>query len=212
MKLDCWHNAEKGQARKQWPQPKTKTNHHSEYMNEENTNTEQQLLINAEAPAQPAYPFVCKKCGKGFGSMNAVRMHNMRVHSSAGQSGYKWKKMSKEQYLEHRRKKQQQLRASYYARGLDSRGRPTPAGYQPPRRRGTPWTPQRRAKFDSTWKKKRQNKPIRGNKQIRYVYPEPDSPLELLAEKITSNNARKINHCPYCGENILRHITSGGWQ
>jgi hypothetical protein len=40
-------------------------------------------------------------------------------------------------------------------------------------------------------------------KRIRYVYPEPGEPR---GKQLAQPTYRRMAHCPYCGENIQRHL------
>jgi hypothetical protein len=145
-------------------------------------------------------------CGKAFQSANALRMHKARVHGNMqGQPRTLVERRARE--LERKRAYNRQLRAKRYAQGLDARGVPRPPGYEP--RKMPPWTPERKAKFQATMRRLRVGKK-QPKKQIRYVYPEPEQAEQQPITQMT--NIRKMNHCPYCGEHILHHITSGGWQ
>ena len=89
----------------------------------------------------------CPICKRAFASMQALRMHHIRVHTAQGRKNWgaihnskkglkgAWtKNQPHASFLETRRKYQRALREKYYSEGKDSRGFPRPAGYKPRKR------------------------------------------------------------------------------
>ena len=72
----------------------------------------------------------CRKCGKGpFISQAARNMHEMRVHTSAGQMGARWKtktlkKLSREEVLAKKRAYNKKYRRRMQSLGLTTIGKP----------------------------------------------------------------------------------------
>lgn len=165
---------------------------------DEQINTELQLAAEEPLAQSKRPPFACDVCGQGFRNMNAVRMHKVRVHSEAGRQGAlkgarnAAKSRSREEHLAKRREYQKKLRERYKLQGRDSRGYPrvTPGTVK--------WSPQQRARFNRTVKRKAAEKlQHRGNKQIRYVYPEPETqPVKQ------STKTHELNYCPQCGQHL----------
>jgi hypothetical protein len=135
--------------------------------------------------------YQCAKCHRTFGSGPALRMHEVRSHGKGWDTSGNF-----------RGKGTPRTRKSgaVIAKTFDNHWREVRARRLANLNRngGRPWTPEQHAKYRRTMKAKA---------KLRYVYPAPASAGEDKAQ-----NVRKVNHCPYCGENILRHLTSGGWS
>jgi predicted RNA-binding Zn-ribbon protein involved in translation (DUF1610 family) len=153
-------------------------------------NDEQQPIAPTAEFMAAQKTFECPKCGKAFASANAVRMHQTRVHTRAGQQGYRWRQQTNEERLAKRREYQLKLREKYYREGKDARGRPRPEGWKPrrkPRQRGlavkAKWSPAQRAKFQRTMKRKSE---------------------ESVETKLAGlpNPVMAVTFCPRCGCNI----------
>lgn len=162
----------------------------------------------------------CPKCQKRFNNAIGLRMHTLRIHSGRGwntSANFKSKK-SREKILAEKREYNRKLRARYKKEGRNSRGELMPPGWVP--RTSNKWTPERRAKFNSTWrsKNKAKTKAILKKHPIQIVYPDPRETVnegtwpENMGEVRKLDNVRKLNHCPYCGEFLVRHLNAGGWS
>jgi hypothetical protein len=133
-------------------------------------------------------PFECARCNKPFSSLNALRMHRMRVHTRAGQLGARWKQGKKQSQEERKAKKrdyQRQLRARYKAEGRDARGKPREKSGQSPHR----WSAKQRANFIATIRRKR-------NAQTKML----PSPVFDADKKMAFQT--QVQFCPRCGCNI----------
>jgi hypothetical protein len=184
---------------------------------------------------QEALPWKCPKCPKRFTTKAGVVMHDRRVHTktlkSWGQKGFKPNPDNKPRKIYPsdrsvvKRRKYREMRDRYHAMGLDAKGRPFKSetgkkvSTSMMRRKGpVKWTPERKAKFRATMRKKAQARrwivppptpPILSTKKrLQFVYPisnkipaEQDKPEQ---EKPT--NIRKVRFCPFCGEHLERHL------
>ncbi len=189
--------------------------------------TEAQTQTQTDVVTVTQQNVLCPKCGRGFRNEKGLAMHTVRKHSGRGwdtsRNFRKQNTTTREQQLQQRRDYNRRLRARYYAEGKNSRGEQMPPGwkpryrYQPPRRGGNigmklaPWSPERRAKFNSTWRSKMQGK---RKKIAPIVYPNlADSELTRLQEnekRIQDEGALihipTLTHCPHCGEHVA------GWK
>jgi hypothetical protein len=196
----------------------------------------------SEAAAKEAMPWKCPKCTKRFTSKAGLFMHNGRVHAknivAAGQKGFKPNpdnKKRKQNYPSDssavKRRKYQAMRDKFHAMGLDAKGRPFKTEYGrrtslAMRGKGPQaWTPERRAKFKATWRRKEREKAgaqlpggklhpnsLSAKKRIQFVYPTPGTP-PTIEEAIANTwpedkptNIRKVRYCPFCGEHIEKHL------
>lgn len=172
-----------------------------------NENTDQQdeqrtTLENMAIAEKLPLPFQCPQCEKIFKNPQALRMHKLRAHSKGwdtssnfGRRGRQSK--TEEERLEHRRKYQKNLRERYYREGKNSRGEQMPPGWKPRANiPGVRWSPERRRKFQRTMR-------LLKSKRIQIVYPDP---RETQQQPEPTKNVRKMNFCPYCGEDIMRHL------
>jgi hypothetical protein len=100
---------------------------------------------------------------KGLTSAGKVRKRGLRAKNNSIPPP-----KNEEERLERRREYQRKLRIRYRREGKNSRGYPL--------RSGLSWTPERRAKFMSTWRSKNAERLASGKpkkKKIQYVYPLP---------------------------------------
>lgn len=159
----------------------------------------------------PWDPIPCPKCEKRFKNEIALRMHTLRIHSGRGwntSANFKSKNKSRERILAEKREYNRRLRARYKKEGRNSRGELMPPGWKPRGSGNLKWSPERRAKFNSTWrsKNKAKTKSILKKHPIQIVYPDPrQKALEAEAIKNTwpeQADVPELKYCPHCGENI----------
>ncbi len=146
--------------------------------------------------------FTCSKCSKPFASDNALRMHNMRVHTRAGKRGAMWKQgavQSREQFLAKRRIYQTKMRATNIAKGLTSTGQPRKqdvrTNYKGLSEAIKEKQKERHRAYNRNWYQENKTRKM-------VVYPEPKTYLE----GVNAEEVHAINNCPYCGRNIAKHI------
>jgi hypothetical protein len=166
-------------------------------------NNQTDLLANVYNDITKEFPYACDyaNCARRFVSPNALRMHIARTHTQTvkvrGQA--QTEEQRHEQRLRHKRTYQKKLRDRYRREGRNSKGK----WLVTPRKHGTTglqWSPEQRAKFMATIRRKQ----IKGSsKRIRYVYPTPEEEIEQQ-QPVTLK--RRMSHCPYCGENIQKHL------
>jgi len=153
----------------------------------EQLTTLENIAISEKLP-RPLNPseMPCPKCGKVFGSKNALQMHDMRVHSKKLGDGFRWKGkgvavpvLTREQRLVKRRAYNRKWRME---RGI----KPRPSSYRGGNKgmKLSKWTPERRRKFIATMKAKNQSKPIE------------------LKPKAVTPVLQSVNFCPRCGCNV----------
>ena len=158
----------------------------------------------------PWDPIPCPKCNKRFRNEIGLRMHTLRIHSGRGwntSANFKSKSKTRESLLAQKREYNRKLRARYKKEGRNSRGELMPPGWKP--RGSVGWSPERRAKFNSTWlsKNKKKTKSILKKNPIQIVYPDPrQKALEAEAIENTwpegSGTLAKLKYTPNCGEHI----------
>jgi predicted RNA-binding Zn-ribbon protein involved in translation (DUF1610 family) len=207
------------------------------------TDTNDAVTEHIKAAAQEAMPHKCPKCTKRFTSKAGLAMHNMRVHTgqlkAPGQKGFKPNPNKRKHSFPSdsaavKRKKYQQMRDRFHAMGLDAKGRPFKSEYGrrtslAMRGKGPQaWTPERRAKFKATWRRKEREKAgaqlpggklhpnsLTAKKRIQFVYPTPEQHTQDKAtmEEAIANTwpnpertTTAIRFCPHCGNNIERHL------
>jgi predicted RNA-binding Zn-ribbon protein involved in translation (DUF1610 family) len=143
--------------------------------------------------------FICPKCPERgpFKNKLALTMHTNRVHTKKIQVPLQGMDKSKKKHLAKRREYQRKLRERYKLQGKDSRGylKKKPAF-------GSAWTPERRAKFEKTWRAKNKAK----------LNSKKDTDTQKFVQDLRSNlvnNAERledprdfINCCPNCGTNL----------
>ena len=139
-----------------------------------------------------------KQCkGKAFDSLNALRMHNMRVHTRAGQRGFKIGAkigaMSRSKALARRRERQAEARAAFIAAGLTSQGKPRKR--QSLSNAELTRIEHRRA-YKRQWDLKHRSRKIKP-----IVFRAEDAVNEPSKEPV------RVCFCPYCGNNIEKLIT-----
>jgi predicted RNA-binding Zn-ribbon protein involved in translation (DUF1610 family) len=172
--------------------------------------------IEAQSVNIVTQDFLCPKCGKGFKSSPALRMHTVRAHGKGWDTtaNLKNRKGNKEEQLEHRRVYQRELRARYYREGKNSKGELMPKGWKARPRGGNSgmklpkWSPERLAKFRRTMRKKAllRNKPT---ERIQIVYPDPREEQQKINEAIANTWPSEkdiivptLKYCPNCGEHL----------
>jgi hypothetical protein len=164
--------------------------------------------------AEPAQ-LECPKCYRLFKNTSALRMHDARVHTKTiktpGQLGQLPTKRSRAEELARKKEYQRKLRLRYKREGRDSRGYPlkdwreqrlarlnTQAGLgsATEKKVGFQWSPEQRAKFEATMKRKTK-------KRIQIVYPDPRDTTTAVTGVIASSGMR---YCPTCGEHLENWI------
>jgi hypothetical protein len=157
----------------------------------------------------------CPKCEKRFSNEIGLRMHDIRKHQPgrgwSTSRNFKGGKKTKEAELAKKRLYNARMRARFYAEGRNSRGELMPKGWKPKLNRGgnkgmklKGWSPERREKFNSTWRSKQGKKAKKRFEPI--VYPDPrQKALEQEAIQNTwpeQGNIPTLKFCPHCGENV----------
>ena len=147
----------------------------------------------------------CPKCQKRFNNAIGLRMHTLRIHSGRGwntSANFKSKK-SREKILAEKREYNRKLRARYKREGRNSRGELMPPNWTP--RSSVGWSPERRAKFNSTWrsKNKAKTKAILKKHPIQIVY-DPKTSIDQAIKNTWPEqmDTPDLKFCPHCGENI----------
>ena len=187
-----------------------------------------------ETVSEPLFSSGCLECGKVFqgatqkSADNATRMHNTRVHTAAGRSGYKWARrkrisyagMTAEEKLEQQKAKKREhnrhMRERYYKQGRNSRGDMMPPGWKPRgkqrNRRKIDATAEEKLEKNRAYKRQWYAKHGRGKQHARYierknerkriepiVYHKPAQQENGIQPETTNTT---INYCPRCGEHL----------
>jgi predicted RNA-binding Zn-ribbon protein involved in translation (DUF1610 family) len=141
-------------------------------------------------------------CGEGpFPNKKSVNMHVARAHTKTILVPNQKKgrtKMSKEEFL---RKKREYNRKWRLARGMKVR----PRALKEAKPIGVPWTPERRAKFERTWKIKSRTK-RKSEKKLEAANQYRNSHVEQTLE----DPREYINHCPHCGQSLIAYYLAAG--
>lgn len=149
-----------------------------------------------------AFPCPVKGCGRAFISKPALTMHNNRVHSKLVRVPGQKTKMSEEERLAKKRAYNRKWRIR---KGMKVR----PLAQKEPKQNGAVWTPERRAKFDSTWRSKNKAK-------LKAKLDKSNSRLEARLEQINKETLpdprQFINCCPNCGYNLKAHYLAAGFK
>jgi len=190
-----------------------------------------------ETVSEPLFSSGCLECGKVFhgatqkSADNALRMHNTRVHTTAGRSGYKWAArkrtsyagMTPEEKLEHQKAKKREhnrhMRERYYKQGRNSRGDIMPPGWKP-RARGKQRKPRKinataeeQLEKNRAYKRQWYAKHGRGKQRDRYIARKNkrNSRIEPIVYHRPAQQENgiqpettntTINYCPRCGEHL----------
>lgn len=157
------------------------------------------------------YP--CDECDRVFGSTQAVRIHKARAHGPGwdtsgnfhrgGVKGtIKRKHLTREETLAQKRSYNARTRAANIAKGLTGAGKVRKRALRSSKPIfGTPWTAERRAKFNSTWMSKR-------NRRAKF-HAKIQEKLQAKKEERNSEHLEDprayINNCPQCGYNLVPH-------
>jgi hypothetical protein len=142
--------------------------------------------------------FPCPKCShEPFPTIQGLRMHDMRVHTKAGQEGAMWKlrgtslkyagetEAERETRLARKRLYQQRLRARYKREGKDSKGKLRPEGYQP---RKSPGTGNKQEYMRKWYLRKRAEKKNSANLPVETT----------VAPEIWIMQSSGVIRCPHC--------------
>ncbi len=136
--------------------------------------------------------FPCSKCDRAFVSKPALTMHINRVHKKSVR--VPGQRQSEEERLAKKRAYNRKYRLR---RGMKVRT----ASQKEPKQNGV-WTPERRAKFERTWRSK--NK-LRRNHELLSLEDE-------VGRETIPDPRQFINCCPNCGYNLKAHYLAAGFK
>jgi hypothetical protein len=151
----------------------------------------------------------CPDCLRWFKSKPALNTHRVRSHGKGWSTtkNFHGGKKSRSADLARKRAYNAKVRAENIAKGLTSSGKPrkrrraNSASLANLHRGGFPWSAERRAKFERTWRAKNQ---ARNNHKVGIID-------DLKHEAIPDPRAF-INCCPNCGYNLKAHYLAAGFK